>query len=167
MPLAIYDACVPTYLRVMRALSGTLGKAAAYAADRGIDPDVLTGARLYPDMWPLAQQVRAVCNHGVRGPARLTGAEPPKFGGDDAGFDGLQRRIAWAVAFVEGVPRSAFDGAEDREIVFPAGDETRTLSGRDYLFGFSMPNLMFHAATAYDILRHNGVPLAKEDFIGQ
>jgi uncharacterized protein len=167
MPLSIYDACVPTYLRLMRALSGTLDKAAAHAAERKIEPEILTSARLYPDMWSLAQQVRAVCNHGVRGPARLTGTEPPTFDDDDAGFEGLKRRIAWAIAWVEDMPRSAFDGAEDREIVFPAGDETRTLSGQDYLFAFSMPNLMFHSATAYDILRHNGVPLAKDDFIGR
>lgn len=166
MPLTMYDACVPTYIRLMRALSGVLDKAAAFAGERKIDPDILTGARLYPDMWSLAQQVRAVCNHGVRGPARLTGTEPPAFDGDDTGFDGLQRRILWAIAFAESLPRSAFDGAEDREIVFPAGNEKRTLTGRDYLFAFSLPNLTFHAATAYDILRHNGVPLVKDDFIG-
>jgi hypothetical protein len=167
MPLTIYDACVPTYVRLMKALSGVLDKAAAHAAENEIDPEILLGARLYPDMWSTAEQVRAVANHGTRGPARLAGVQPPKFEGDDSGFAGLKARLAWAVAFAEGIDRGAFDGAEDREIVFPAGDGQRKLTGRDYLFGFSIPNLTFHATTAYDILRHNGVPLEKDDFIGR
>lgn len=165
MPLTMYDACVPPYVRIMEALSGILDKAAAHAAEKKIEPAILITARLYPDMWSTAEQVRAVCNHGTRGPARLTGMQPPKYEGSDDGFDGLKARLAWAVAFTEGIAPAAFEGAESREIVFPAGDSERRLSGRDYLFGFSMPNFLFHATTAYDILRHNGVPLDKDDFI--
>jgi hypothetical protein len=29
-----------------------------------------------------------------------------------------------------------------------------------------MPNFYFHVITAYDILRHNGVALTKDDFVG-
>jgi hypothetical protein len=117
-------------------------------------------------MWSVSEQVRAACNHATRGPARLTGTPPPAFDGKDATFEDLKARIAWAIAFAEGIPQSGFDGAEDREIVFPTGDEERRLTGRDYLLGFSMPNFYFHVTTAYDILRHNGVPLEKDDFVG-
>jgi hypothetical protein len=165
MPLSIYDACVPPYVRTMKSLMGILDKAAAHAAARKIDPEILISARLYPDMWSTAEQVRAVTNHGTRGPARLAGMTPPKFEGSDNGFDGLKARLAWAIAFAEGVGPSAFDGAETREIVFPTGDTERRMSGRDYLFGFSIPNFLFHATTVYDILRHNGVPLEKDDFV--
>lgn len=166
MPLTIYQAAVPVYARLLRNLSGILDKAAADAADRKIDPAILIAARLYPDMWSLAGQVRAACNHATRGPARLAGIAPPAFDGKDSTFDELKARIAWAVAFVEGIPESAFDDAEDREIVFPAGDVQRKLTGRDYLLGFSMPNFYFHVTTAYDILRHNGVAVTKDDFVG-
>ena len=166
MPLTMYQASVPVYARLLRNLAGILDKAAAHAAARKIDPAILVSARLYPDMWSLAEQVRAACNHATRGPARLIGVKPPSFDGKDATIDGLKARIAWAIAFVEGTPESAFDGAEDREIVFPTGDTERRLSGREYLLGFSMPNFYFHITTAYDILRHNGVALDKDDFVG-
>ena len=32
--------------------------------------------------------------------------------------------------------------------------------------GFALPNFYFHATTAYDILRHNGVPIGKLDYLG-
>jgi hypothetical protein len=167
MPLTMYQASVPVYGRLLRNLAGILDKAAAHAAAKKIDPAILMSARLYPTMWSVAEQVRAACNHATRGPARLTGTPPPAFDGKDATFDDLKARIAWAIAFAEGIPESAFEGAEDREIVFPTGDTERRLSGRDYLLGFSMPNFYFHVTTAYDILRHNGVPLKKDDFIGE
>jgi hypothetical protein len=167
MPLTIYQASVPVYVRLLRNLSGILDKAASHAAANKIDPAILVSARLYPDMWSVAEQVRAACNHATRGPARLTGTPPPAFDGKDATFEDLKARIAWAIDFAAGIPQDAFDGAEDREIVFPTGDTNRTLSGRDYLLGFSMPNFYFHVTTVYDILRHNGVALDKDDFIGR
>ncbi|MEX0696886.1 MAG: DUF1993 domain-containing protein [Dongiaceae bacterium] len=166
MPLTIYQASVPVYVRLLRNLAGILDKAAAHAAAKKIDPAILISARLYPTMWSVAEQVRAACNHATRGPARLTGTPPPAFDGKDGTFEDLKARIAWAVAFAEDIPHSAFDGAEDREVVFPVGDHEERLSGRDYLLGFSMPNFYFHVTTAYDILRHNGVPLEKDDFVG-
>ena len=36
-----------------------------------------------------------------------------------------------------------------------------------FLMSFSLPNFYFHATTAYDILRTNGVPLGKRDFMGR
>jgi hypothetical protein len=166
MPLTIYQAAVPVYSRLLRNLTGILDMAAANSADRKIDPAILIAARLYPDMWSLAEQVKAACNHATRGPARLAGIAPPGFDGGDSTFDELKARIAWAVAFAEGIPESAFADAADREIVFPTGDVQRKLTGRDYLLGFSMPNFYFHVITAYDILRHNGVALTKDDFVG-
>lgn len=165
--LSMYQASVPVYVRILSALSGTLDKAEAHARNQGYDPVVLLAARLYPDMWSLAEQVRAACNHATRGPARLTGTPPPSFEGRDESFGGLRERIAWAIAFAKGLKETAFDGAETRELIFPAGDAERRMSGRDYLLTFSMPNFYFHATTAYDILRHNGVPLEKDDFIGR
>ncbi len=35
------------------------------------------------------------------------------------------------------------------------------------ILSFSMPNFYFHAVTAYDILRMQGVPIGKRDYEGQ
>jgi hypothetical protein len=166
MAFSIYDASIPVYVRLLRALAANLDKAAAHAAERKIKPEALVTARLYPDMFTLAEQVRAACNHAVRGGARLTATPVPAFDGKDDTFADLKARIDWALGFVTGLGEEQFAGAEEREVVFPSGNAERRLSGRDYLLTFPMPNFMFHATTAYDILRHNGVPLHKADFLG-
>ena len=93
MAFSIYEASVPVYTRHLKALSATLDKAAAYAAEKKIKPEALIAARLYPDMFNLGEQVRATCNHAVRGGARLTGIEPPALDRQDATFAELKERI--------------------------------------------------------------------------
>ena len=166
MPLSIYQVTVPVYIRLLATLSATLDKAAAHAAAKKVNPAVYLTARLYPDMWSLAQQVNATCNHAVRGTARLADVPIPTFDGKDASFDELKARIAWATAHLQGLDEKALADAVERTIVFPTGDSERRMAGADYLLAFSLPNFYFHLTTAYDILRHNGVPISKGDFTG-
>src|SRR4051794_6233733 len=166
MAFSIYDASLPVYSRLLKALSAQIDKAEAYATEKKIKPEVLVTARLYPDMFSFAEQVRSACGHAVRGAARLSGAELPAFEGNDATFADLKARIDWAIGFVSKIQPAQLAGAEDREVVFPVGQSERRMSGRGYLLEFSMPNFMFHATAAYAVLRHNGVPLHKADFIG-
>ncbi len=166
MPFSIYQATVPVYDRLLTTLIALIDKAAAHAAAARVDPSVYLTARLYPDMWSFTQQIRAVCNHAIRGTARLANVPIPTFEGADASFDDLKARVAHALAHVRSLNESAFADAPEREIVFPAGNEQIRLSGADYLLLFSLPNFYFHLTTAYDILRHNGVPLVKEDYMG-
>jgi len=162
----MYQATVPVYVRLLTLLSAILDKAAAHAAAKKIDPAVLLTARLYPDMWSLAEQVRAATNFPVRSSARFAGLPIPQFDGKDASFEDLKARIAWTIAFITGIDPAKIDGTEDKEIVFPSGDTQRKMSGKDYLLIFTLPNFYFHLTTAYDILRHNGVPIGKDDFMG-
>jgi hypothetical protein len=165
MPLSTYDITVPVYLTLLGTLSATLDKAAAFAAQKKIDPAVLINDRLAPDMWSLAQQVKAVCNHAVRGPFRLAGVAVPQLTGGEATFDDLKARIVGAKDHLKGLVAGQFTDAETRTIVFPAGDDERKMSGGDYLLKFSLPNFYFHLSMVYAILRHNGVPITKEDFV--
>lgn len=167
MAFSIYQASVPVYVRQLTALSAILDKANGYAAQRKIDTTALVQTRLFPDMLPLAQQVQFACNHAIRGAARLSGMEPPKVDDNERTLDDLKARIASTLAFMKGVDSKKIDGAEDREISFPAGNRTMTLSGADYLLHFSMPNFYFHVTTAYAILRHVGLEIGKGDFMGQ
>ena len=167
MPLSMYQATVPVYVRLLAALSSTLDKAAAHAAAKKVDPAVFITARLYPDMWSLAEQVRAATGHMVRGTSRLAGVPIPTFDGKDATFDDLKARIAWTTAHLKGLDEKALADAAEKTIVFPAGDKERRMSGADYLLVFSLPNVYFHLTTAYAILRHNGVPISKDDFTGE
>jgi hypothetical protein len=166
MTFSIYRASVPIYSRQLEALSGILDKAAAYASQRKIDPAVLIQARLYPDMLPLARQVQIACSHAVRGSARLSRAEPVSLGEAASSFEDLKGLIAKTLEFVKSVDAQKMEGVEDIAITFPAGDRQITLKGADYLLHFSMPNFYFHVTTAYDILRHNGLEIGKDDFLG-
>ena len=167
MSFSLYQASVPVYIRRLEALSAILDKAAAYSSQRKIDPAVLIQARLFPDMLPLSRQVQIACSHAIRGSARLSGAEPMCVDDKVSSFDDLKALISKTMEIVKAVDPKKMEGMEDRDITFPAGDRKITLKGADYLLHFSMPNFYFHVTTAYDILRHNGLEIGKDDFMGQ
>ena len=166
MSLSMHDASAASYQRSLRALSAILDKAEAHASSRKIEPSALLQARLFPDMFTLSLQVQLTCDFAKNSCARLTGVEAPKFEDKEASFPELKERIAATLAFVGGLKAEQFEGSDRREITMKIAGNDMTLSGRDYLLGFAVPNFYFHAATAYDVLRHNGVELGKRDFMG-
>jgi hypothetical protein len=166
MALSLSEATLPTYRRILTALGEMITKAEAHAAAHHYDPSVLLTERLFPDMWPFARQVQQVTALMVRGTSRLAGIAIPSFDDSRIGFDDLRSRIAETAAFLDDVDIAAVDAGEKRDITFPAGGEQKTMSGLQYLQTFTLPNVWFHATTAYNILRHNGVPLKKADFTG-
>jgi hypothetical protein len=166
MTVSIYTASVPLLSHMLNALSNVLAKGAANAAERKIDPSVFVTARIAPDMFALARQVQIATDMSKGGVARLAGVEIPKFEDTETTLEDLQARIAKTVAFMQSVPESAFAGADTKEISFKAGQREMNFTGSDYLLKWVIPNMMFHCTTAYDILRHNGVPVGKRDFLG-
>jgi hypothetical protein len=166
MTLSLFQVSVPTYVRHLGSLSAIIQKAIVYCAENKIDPNALLQARLYPDMFPLTHQVRFACNHAERGVCRLTGMEPPTRENNEASLEELVTRIATAIAFIKSADANKMLGMEYRDITFPVGPNQMTLKGIDYLLQFSMPNFFFHVTTAYSILRHNGLQIGKQDFLG-
>ena len=162
----MYQASAPRFVHTLNALSAVLAKGEAHAEAGKIDPLVLTSARLFPNMFALARQVQIASDTAKGAVARLAGMEIPQFEDTEKSFDELRARIAKTVAFIEGVKASALDGSEGRQVVLKTGGREVTFTGLDYLLGFAQPNFYFHVTTAYNILRHNGVPLAKKDFLG-
>lgn len=166
MNISMYQASVPVFIHSLKALSGVLDKAARHAEAKGIDPAVLLGSRLYPDMFPLTRQVQ-IASDNAKGPAaRLAGMEPPKYEDNETTFADLQARIAKTIAFLQGLKAGQIDGAEDRQIVLQMRAGPLEFKGQAYLLNFALPNFYFHCATAYGILRHNGVEIGKKDFLG-
>jgi uncharacterized protein len=164
-PISMYQASSPVFLHMLKSLATILAKAAENAEARGIAPDVLASARLAPDMRPFYAQVQMATDSAKGAAARLSGVENPSFPDVETTFPELQERVAKTIAFVESVPADKIDGSEGREVVlkFPSGEHR--FDGRSYLLNFALPNFMFHVTTAYAILRHNGVPLGKMDFL--
>ena len=52
-------------------------------------------------------------------------------------------------------------------MIFQIGERKVPFTTDNFLLSFSLPNFYFHATTAYDILRTNGVPLGKRDYLGR
>jgi hypothetical protein len=118
-------------------------------------------------MLPLTRQIQIACYFAVKTCARLSGSDVPSTPDTEKTFEELQQRLATATNFVKDTASAKFEGAENRDVTFPAGpDKTMTLKGQQYLSHFALPNFYFHATTAYDILRHNGVEIGKRDFMG-
>jgi uncharacterized protein len=167
MPLSLYDAAFPPVARMLNNVSVILDRAAAHCTARQIDPAVLLGYRIAPDMFPLTRQVQIVTDQAKGMAARLGGLEVPSYPDTESTIEELKARLAKTADFVGSVSRAQVEGAEDREVVLKTRTGEKRMNGRDYVFGFMMPNFYFHAATAYDILRHAGVELGKRDFLGR
>ena len=166
MNISMYQASAPRFVNSLKNLSAVLDKAQAHAEARKIDPLVLTACRLYPDMFPMSRQVQIACDNAKGAVARLAGVEVPKHEDSEQSIDELKARIAKTIAFIETLKPAQIDGSEDREISLKLGPREVQFKGMQYLLGFALPNFYFHVVTAYDILRHNGVELAKRDYIG-
>jgi len=166
MTITMYSASVPKFLGILKNLSEILAKAEAHAFARKIDPAVLLGARLYPDMFPLTRQVQIACDTVKGAVARLGGVDVPKHEDTEASFAELQQRIAKVIALAESVPAASIEGTEDKRIVLTIRGEEVPFTGLQYLTGFVLPNFYFHVTVAYAILRHSGVELGKRDFLG-
>jgi uncharacterized protein len=155
------------FTNVLGNLSKVLDKGLAHATQRKFDPAVLLAARLAPDMFTLTRQVQIACDVSKNAVARLAGQEPMRFEDNETSFEQLRARIARCIDYIKSIPAVALDGSETRDVKLTAGDRSYEFKGLDFLQRWAIPNVFFHATTAYAILRHNGVELGKGDFLGQ
>lgn len=167
MTISMYHASVPILTNTLTNLVTILEKGAAHAEARKIDPAVIVGSRLYPDMFPLSRQVQIATDNAKGSVARLAGQEPPKFDDNEASFPELIARVQKTIAFLTTFTPTQIDGSEDRTISVTARGKTMTYRGMPYLLHHTLPNVFFHVTTAYNILRHNGVEVGKADYLGK
>ena len=160
--ISVYDASVPVFARALRNMSAWLDKAESSGADEAR----LMAARLAPDMRPFPFQFQTASDGAKGAIARLSGAEAPSMADDEASFADLKARLEKTIAYIESVPREAFEGAAERrvELRFPNG-MGYGFTGMEFLTGFALPNFFFHVTTAYALMRADGVPLGKPDFL--
>ena len=166
MPISMYQASVPVLDKLLGNLSTILTKAATWAETRKIDQSVLINARLAPDMFALARQVQIACDFAKGAPARLAGAEPPKFEDNETTFADLQARIEKTRKAMANFSAAQIDGSEGRQIKLKFGPREMEFTGLVYLLNVVMPNFYFHYSMTYAILRHNGLELGKGDYLG-
>lgn len=167
--MTLYDAFVPGCVQVLNSVAGLLDKAAAHCRDQAIPPERLIGARLAPDMFDFAYQVKSCAVHSI---GAIQGVAQGNFSPDKspapASFEALKAKVAETLQALDAITAAELEALADRPMTFTIGDKLRwDFSGQDFLMSFSQPNFYFHAATAYDILRANGVSVGKADYLGQ
>jgi uncharacterized protein len=167
MTISMYQASAPRYVNMLNNLSAILDKAQSHVDAKKLDAAALTTARLFPDMFALTRQVQVACDSAKSAVARLSGVENPKHEDTEQTFAELKARIAKTIAFIGTVKPAQIDGSEDKDIVLKLRGNDVSFKGMQFLLGFAYPNFYFHVTTAYNILRHNGVELSKQDYIGK
>ncbi|MDB5964901.1 MAG: hypothetical protein JWQ72_1401 [Polaromonas sp.] len=166
MPLSLYQTSVPAFTRGLNNLSAILEKGRVHAEAHKIALATFATARLAPDMLTLAGQVQSAADAAKNGTARLALMQPPSFPDTETTFEELQARIAKTLEFIASVSEADLNKNEGGSVTLKLGGKDRTFPSEPYLLGFVLPNFYFHVTTAYGILRNQGVPLGKMDYLG-
>jgi len=168
MAFSLYDATVANYLQILGAVCGYLDKSLTHFREKGVEPAKMVEARLASDMLPLRFQIVSVAHHS-RGAmeAAKNGVFSPPSAKPDLDYAGLQSLVAETRNELSALKPDEVNALAGRDVTFKLGDRALPFTAEGFLMSFSLPNFFFHAVTAYDILRHNGAPLGKRDFMGR
>lgn len=166
--ITLHEAFVPTALQLLGSVEHLLNKAEAHCGEHGTPVQSLIGARLAPDMLPLAYQVKSCAGHSF---GAIEGLRKGNFSPDMSkpadSFQALHDQIAGAIEGLGGVAVEELEDLQDRPMTFTMRDVVRwDFTGKDFLLSFSQPNCQFHASATYAILRAAGLPLGKRDYLG-
>lgn len=162
----IYEMTVPVSIRALKNLSAILDKGAAFADAKKVPFEVMLNSRLAVDQFPLTRQIQIACDTAKLGAARLADAVPPKHEDNEKTLAECQARIRSTIQFLESLNKEQFKDAATRKISKKHWDD-KWLAGEEYVHTYMLPNFYFHVTTAYAILRHNGVEIGKQDFLGK
>ena len=152
--------------KVLGQVPAWLDKAAAHAAQKKYDVNVLMQVRLAPDQFPLIRQIQAACDQAKYAVSRTTGKETPSHPDTEQTVEEIKQRIASVIAYLDTYKPSDFESLEGRTVTTPRW-EGKSMTATNYLVQHALPNFFFHVTTAYAILRHAGVDVGKRDFLGQ
>ena len=168
MAFSLYAATVPSYQQILGSMSGLVGKAEAFCAEKGLAPQELIQARLAPDMLPFTYQVKSTVAHSLGAiEAVRKGVFSPDMTPPPDTFAALKTTIAETLTALAAVQASEVDAFMGRDMRFSFREHHIDFTAENFLLSFSQPNFYFHATTAYDILRWKGVQIGKRDFTGK
>lgn len=163
----MYTHSIPVLKQMLTALRTILTLADGHVAAKSLEPDALLQARLFPDMFALIKQVQIAADFARGIGARLSGVEVPAHEGTEKTFADLDALLDGTLKFLDSLDAAKFEGSETKEIVLrPGTPKEKKLTGLVYLSNYGLPQFFFHVTTAYALLRHNGLPIGKRDYMG-
>jgi len=163
MSFSLYDISVPSFIKHLKTLSYLLNKALSHVSN---DESKLINARIIEDMGDLIYQIQRVSDTAKGLAVRVGGAENVVLKDEEKDFPALQARITATISILEGLSPNSMNNKEETEIILKTQVGDRKFIGQDYVLGFAIPNFYFHFVTAYNILRKEGVPVGKGDYLG-
>ncbi len=161
----MYEALYRQMKKTLGQLDHWLVLATEFAKTKSFDPNIILGFRLAPDQLPFARQIHLTCDTVKLSISRLTGKEAPVHADTEQTIEELRARVASVIAYLDGFSAADFEGAATRVISQPRW-EGKVMSGHDYFLEHALPNFFFHVSHVYALLRHNGVPIGKRDYLG-
>jgi hypothetical protein len=168
MGIPLYDVTVLGFMQTVNALEGVLQRGLAHCKEQGIDPGEIVEARVHPDMLPFRFQVLTVVKNSVGAiECAKAGLFAPSAEASTLDYAGLQGVLAEASATLKTYSSDEVNALQGRDIVLQLGERKIPFTVEDFLLSFSLPNVHFHATTAYGILRSKGVPVGKRDYLGR
>ena len=168
MTISMYSASAPVFAKTLGNMLTWMEAAKAHAEAKKFDTSVYLTLRLAPDMLPFPRQIQILSDAAKGCMARLAGQTAPSWDDNEASLDDLIARIKKTQDYVLSVPAAEVNGSEEREIIIPRrSGEPRKFNGETFLKHFAMANFFFHVTTTYALLRQAGVPVGKNDFLGE
>lgn len=168
MGFTLYDALVPSWQQVLGSVAKWLDKAQAHCATHNLPDSALVEARLFADMLPFGFQVKSTVVHSI---GAIEGVRKGVFSPDRSpwpeSFAGLKELVSQGLAALDQMDPAEINAFLGRDMRFEIGERRVDFIAENFLLSFSQPNFYFHATTAYDILRNQGLPIGKADFLGK
>jgi hypothetical protein len=167
MAITLHDAVVRPFIQTVGAVGVILDRGLSHCMDNAIAPEDIVKTRLHPEMLPFRFQVLSVVHHSIEAIDDVRkGVSTPPTSIEPLDYEQLQKKIAEALAALKALDPAEVNAFEGRDMRFEMGELKIPFTAEGFLLSFSLPNLHFHATTAYDILRHKGAPLGKRDYLG-
>lgn len=167
MSISVYNTVAPTFIQILGALDGLIAKAQAHCEANKLPESALIEASLTPDMFNFAAQIHQAISHSSRALKLVQeGSYGPDLSPPPSDFAGLRTNIASAIDYIKTLDQNLINQLAGKPMKFEFGDYNMNFVADEFLLTFSQPNFFFHATTAYDILRVQGLALGKGDFMG-
>ena len=162
----LFEITVPQFIKMLHNLNHLIDKGVQNSTERKFEVEVLLNARLAPDQFNFIRQVQIACDTAKMYAARMTGKEAPVYEDNEKTLSEVKARIDKTIGYLNSFKADDFKGAEQVKISQPRW-EGKYLTGFEFATQHAIPNMYFHITTAYSILRHNGVPVGKKDYLGE
>jgi len=168
MSTSFYDLSVGSFLQTVSGMKRVLNKGAEFAAQNDIDPNSFVGLKIHDSMLPMLFQVVCIPMHSTKAIEGIKeGAFTPPKSIDPTDYQGLIDIVVSTEETLKAYTPEEINGLAGKSMVFKMENLELPFTAENFVMSFSLPNLNFHATTAYDLLRAQGVPLEKADYLGK